>query len=326
MRVLVLGGTRFSGPFVVRELAAAGHELMVFHRGEHNVELPAEQVYGDFADFGHHVDRLRAFEPDTVVDMFALRSQDAARVGAFTRSARHAVVLSSADVYRAFGRISRSEPGPPDPVPLTEDSPLRKQVVEAGYDKVGVEAALREVDLPVTVLRLGGVYGPGDFQHRLWSYVKRMDDSRPAIVIDETLSRWRFGRAYVEDAAHATALAATDESAVRKTYNVASENACTEAEWISTIAASVGWQGRVVAASSTHLPDYLREDGFDLRQDFVLDSSRIRRELGYREVVEEAEALRRTVEWERANPPTSSVDRFDYDAEDGALARLGARG
>jgi nucleoside-diphosphate-sugar epimerase len=326
MRVLVLGGTRFSGPFLVRELAAAGHELMVFHRGEHNVELSAEQVHGDFADFGHHVDRLRAFEPDIVVDMLALRAQDAARVEAFRRNARRAVVLSSADVYRAFGRISRSEPGPPDPVPLTEASPLREHVVEADYDKVGVEAALRELDLAVTVLRLGGVHGPGDFQHRLWSYLKRMDDSRPAIVIDEALSGWRFGRVYVEDAAHATALAATDERAAGKTYNVASASACTEVEWISKVAASVGWQGRVVTASSPLLPDYLREDGFDLRQDFVLDSSRIRRELGYSEVVGEAEALRRTVEWERANPPASFVDRFDYDAEDEVLARLGERG
>ena len=323
MRVLVLGGTRFVGPFLVRELADAGHQLMVFHRGEHNVELPAEEVHGDFASFGRHLDRLSAFEPEIVIDMLAVRPQDAARVGAFTRSARRAVVLSSADVYRAFGRLCRSEPGPPDPVPLTEASPLREQVVEADYDKVGVEATLRELDLPVTVLRLSGVYGPGDFQHRFWSYLKRMDDSRPAIVIDERLSGWRFGRVYVEDAAHATALAATDERAAGRTYNVASDSACTEVEWISKIAACVGWRGRVVAASSALLPDYLREDGFDLRQDFVVDSSRIRREVGYREVGDEAEALRRTVEWERANPPTSSVDRFDYEAENEALARLG---
>jgi nucleoside-diphosphate-sugar epimerase len=112
----------------------------------------------------------------------------------------------------------------------------------------------------------------------------------------------------------------------RSLNDVASENAPTEVEWISTIADSVGWQGRVVAASSPLLRDYLREDGFDLRQDFVLDSSRIRPELGYREVVDEAEALRRTIEWERANPPTSSVDRFDYDAEDEVLAGLRERG
>ena len=29
------------------------------------------------------------------------------------------------------------------------------------------------------------VYGPGDYQHRLFEYLKRMDDQRPAIILDE---------------------------------------------------------------------------------------------------------------------------------------------
>jgi dTDP-D-glucose 4,6-dehydratase len=60
--------------------------------------------------------------------------------------------------------------------------------------------------------------------------------------------------------------------------------------------------------------------------DLFVDTGRIRRELGYREVVAFDEALRRTVAWERANPP-SEVDpaRFDYAAEDAALAKSTAR-
>ncbi len=193
------------GPFLVRELADAGHEVLLFHRGEHEPDLPAQHVYGDFAEFDRHFGALREFEPEVVIDMLAVRASDAGRVGAFARSARHAVVLSSADVYRAFGRIWRSEPGPPDPVPLTEDCPLREQVLDAEYDKIGVEAALRELELPVTVLRLTGVHGPGDFQHRLWSYLKRMDDGRSAILLDETMAAWRWARVYVEDAAHDSA-------------------------------------------------------------------------------------------------------------------------
>jgi hypothetical protein len=46
------------------------------------------------------------------------------------------------------------------------------------------------------------------------------------------------------------------------------------------------------------------------------DRARIREELGYREVVAQAEAIRRTIEWERANPTTSSPHGFDYEAED----------
>jgi len=324
----VLGGTRFTGPFLVRKLAAAGHDVMVFHRGEHEVDLPAAHVHGDFAQFDRHLAELRAFQPATVIDMLAVRAADTARVGAFAGTAHQAVVLSSADVYRAFGRIWRSEPGPPDPVPLTEGAPLRNQVTDADYDKIGVEAAARELDLPVTVLRLTGIHGPGDFQHRLWPYLKRMDDARPAILVDETMASWRWARVYAEDAAHATALAATDERAAGRTYNVASENALRETVWIAEIARTVGWRGRLVPVRSALLPDYLREGRFDLRQDYVVDSTRIRQELGYQETVDAAEALRRTIDWERANPPGPEhprpefADRFDYDAEDEALIRV----
>lgn len=40
MRVLVLGGTNFIGPPVVRRLVDLGHEVAVFHRGQTQAELP----------------------------------------------------------------------------------------------------------------------------------------------------------------------------------------------------------------------------------------------------------------------------------------------
>ncbi len=46
-------------------------------------------------------------------------------VEAFRGLARRTVVISSADVYRAYGRFIGTESGPIEPTPLTEDSPLR---------------------------------------------------------------------------------------------------------------------------------------------------------------------------------------------------------
>jgi hypothetical protein len=61
-----------------------------------------------------------------------------------------------------------------------------------------------------------------------------------------------------------------------------------------------------------------------MEQHVIVDSSRIRRELGYCEIVPRAEALRRTVEWERAHPPDSvPPEAFDYPAEDRAMERAG---
>jgi uncharacterized protein YbjT (DUF2867 family) len=51
MRVLVLGGTTLTGPYTVRRLYALGHEVTVFHRGEHEAELPVgvRHLHGDLA-------------------------------------------------------------------------------------------------------------------------------------------------------------------------------------------------------------------------------------------------------------------------------------
>ena len=76
-------------------------------------------------------------------------------------------------------------------------------------------------------------------------------------------------------------------------------------------------------APQGNLPQPLRW-GINAEQDIVVDSSRIRRELGYEERVSLDEALKRTIAWERANPP-KEIDpkEFDYAGEDAFLAPHG---
>jgi nucleoside-diphosphate-sugar epimerase len=324
----------------VRQLAASGHEITIFHRGATEAELPegVRHIHGDFASFDAHLGDLKRFSPEVVLDMVPFREEDAARVKAFAGVARRVVVISSQDVYRAFGRLWRTEPGPPDPVPLTEDSPLREKLSSAGldYNKTAIErAVINDPRLPATILRLPATHGPGDDKHRLFSYIKRMDDGRPAILLDEAYAGWRWARGYVEDVAHATALAVTDERAAGRIYNVAYQETLSEAEWVKAIARVIGSVGsdwrltpdtqhptcEVVALPSDQLPQSLRRDIFDFSQQYEVDSTRIRRELGYSEIVPFDEALRRTIEWERANPPEQILpENFDYAAEDAALA------
>jgi nucleoside-diphosphate-sugar epimerase len=323
LRILFLGGTAFTGPHAVRELAGRGHEVTVFHRGEHEPELPSSvrHVHGDLSRWDEHVDELRAVRPDVVVDMRAYVREEARRGLDFKGIARRAVVVSSADVYLAFGRLHRSEPGPPVELPLTEDSPLREVVIDPGYDKVAVEQEARsDPDFPVTILRYPAVHGPGDPQHRLYSLIRRMDDARPAILVQDSMASWRWTRGYSEDVAHALALAVESDRRAGRIYHVAWEDTASLVEWIRKLADVVGWDGRVVAAPAAVLSEPPRFGG-DLRQDLVLDTSRIRDELGYQEVVDERTALERTIEWERANPPDDF--EVDYDAEDAALASAG---
>jgi len=307
----------------VRELVERGHDVVVFHRGSSEADLPTSvrHVHGDVAHFEDYVDELRVLSPDVVVDMLAFLPEDCRRLLAFKGVAGRRVVVSSCDVYRAYGRAHGTEPGPLEPVPLTEGSPLREVVVDEDYDKVGVEReASGDVDFPVTILRYPAVYGPGDPQHRLRGYVRRMDDARPAIVLEETHASWRWVRGYAEDVGHALALAVESEHAAGRIYNVAAPVAHSEAEWVHKIADIVGWEGRVVVARADLLSESLRPT-VDFRQHYDVDSSRIRSELGYSELVDERTALERAVAWERVNPPADTP--LDYAAEDAALAALG---
>jgi nucleoside-diphosphate-sugar epimerase len=326
VKVVVLGGTRFIGPYVVRLLAEQGHEVTIVHRGETEAELPeaVRHVHVAFPELAESLDRLQLKAVDVVLDMVPYLYKGGHGVLAFGGIAERGVVVTSCDVYRAFGRLWRSEPGPLDAVPLTEEAPLRSLPApdtggdDVAYDNIDVEKAVGKGSLPVTILRLPATYGPGDPQHRLRRYLKRMDDHRPVIVLEERHAHWRWTRGYVENVAAAIVLAVVDERATGRVYNVAESTVYTEAEWVRRLGDVAGWSGEVVAIPAAKLPEQLRQP-YNFDQDYVVDSTRIRDELGFREAVNEATGIERTIAWERRNAP-ADAPAPSYTAEDEVLA------
>ncbi len=342
MHVLLLGGTNFIGPHVVKRLLARGCDVTVFHRGKTNTPLPdaVRHLYGDHDRLVDFTDAFRAIQPDVVVEMIAgqLRHGEAL-ISLFPGIAKRLVLVSSVDVYRAYDRMLRSDPGPPDPAPLTEDSPLRDRRFpyrqwakdendrNYNYDKIPVEELVlsRPDDLPAVVIRLPMVYGPGDYQHRLFPILKRMDDDRPAILLAEGNAAWRAPRGYVEDIGEAIALCAADERSNGRTYHVADEANLTQTEWVQRIGETAEWNGRILALPREQLPEHLHDE-YDYTQHWSLDSSRIRSELGYQEITPPELAMARTVAWERANLPSKiDEEEFDYAAEDRAIDLVSGR-
>ena len=308
MRVLVVGGTGFVGGAVVRRLLEGGHAVAAFHRGESSGG--AETIRGDRRDLASHREAFRRFDPEVVLDTIAYTEEDGRTLaGAFRGIALRLVVLSSQDVYVAYGRLLRLESGPRDRRAAAEESPLRtsrypyRVMAKAGemaydYDKILVESAvLREADRPVTILRLPKVYGPGDPQRRLRPYLDRMRGPAAPILLDRAKAAWRWTRGHVEDVADAIALAASDARASGRVYNLGEQDALTEAEWVRAIAAAAGWKGEVREVPREELPVELAEP-YDFAHDLSGDTRRIRAELGYQERVGASEGVRRSVEWE----------------------------
>jgi nucleoside-diphosphate-sugar epimerase len=224
--ILVLGGTQFLGPPSVRRLVQEGHEVVLFHRGrhEHPDAAAAENLHGDFAEFTAYVPQLIRRSPEVVVDVVSYIDKAGHGIQNLRGVVDRAVVLTSQDVYRAFAILHGSEPAePPQATPLTEESETRTGrsrdlTPEVDVDNLEVERALAgDPALAVTVLRLPVIYGPHDPQRRLAHYVRRMDDGRPAIALDERLARFRQSRGYVDNVAAAVVLAATADRARGRT-------------------------------------------------------------------------------------------------------------
>ena len=339
MRILLIGGTGFIGSFLAPDLQRRGADVATLTRGVSPIRHVdgLTRITGDRKRLRDAIPSIRRFAPDVVVDLVLSSGTQAHELMAAVRGiATRVVALSSIDVYRACGILHRLEDGPLEPVPLTEDSALRTKLatyppqqiaalqqvygwVDDEYDKIPVEqAVLGDSDLPGTVLRLPMVYGPGDPLHRLWPLVKRMDDRRPTILMDSQLAAWRAPRGFVENVAAAIALAATTDRAAGRIYNVAEPTSHSEREWAEKVARVVGWTGAIVELPPDRTPAHLRLPG-NTDQHWSADSTRIRSELGFAELVGADEAIRRTVAWERAHPPAVPMMPIDYEAEDAAI-------
>jgi nucleoside-diphosphate-sugar epimerase len=287
VRVLVIGGTGFIGAHIVRQIASHEHAVAVYHRGLTQAVLPdqVERITDSRSVIPIQYFPTESFEfkPDVVILTMAMGAVDAsAAVEAFAGRAGRIVLLSSGDVYRAYGRFTGIEAGPIQKGLLTEDAPLRSvlfpyrhkasspEALEYWYEKILAErAVLNAPDLPGTVVRLPKVYGPGGNADlaTVYRYSHHPD--------------WRWTHGFVENVAAAVELAAIHPAAGGRVYNVGEA-------YTPTIGERLAW-----LPLSAVEPDLSSQ--FDFTQDIAYDTSRIRIELGYCEIVPEKEGILRTL-------------------------------
>src|SRR5436190_5087112 len=182
LRILILGGTGFTGPYQVRYALSRGHKVTTFNRGKtHPGELPTEveQLIGDR---NGQLDALMNRKWDVVIDnptTLPAWVRDAAQI--LKDNVERYVFISTISVYADTDqRVDETAPlakyDGPDPYKETIEA-----VKASGYKTYGPLKALSEKEVEkwcpgkASIIRPGLIVGPRDETDRFTYWPVRID-------------------------------------------------------------------------------------------------------------------------------------------------------
>jgi len=182
LRILILGGTGFTGPFQVKYALSRGHKVTVFNRGKtHPGELPkeAEQLIGDR---NGQLDALKGRQWDVCIDIpttLPVWVRDAAQI--LKGNVDRYVFISTISVFSDVSKPNMDESGPlaeykgADPMKETQET-LRANLGLYGPLKVQSEKeAEKWFPGKALIVRPGLIVGPGDESDRFTYWPVRIE-------------------------------------------------------------------------------------------------------------------------------------------------------
>src|SRR5438876_10367595 len=182
-RILILGGTGFTGPYQVRYALSRGHEVTTFNRGKtHPGELPneVEQLIGDR---NGQLDALKGRKWDVVIDnptTLPVWVRDAAEI--LKGNVDRYVFISTISVYSDNSKPGMDESGPlaeykgADAMKETQQTLTASRYGLYGPLKVQSEQeAEKWFPGKALIIRPGLIVGPGDESDRFTYWPVRID-------------------------------------------------------------------------------------------------------------------------------------------------------
>ena len=326
MKALLIGGTGPTGLHIIRGLLDRGYAVTMLNRGSRDsAAIPPEvaRLIGD----PHFPDTLEAALGDRSFDI-AIATYGRIRYVAEVLSTRtdRLITIGGTPSYRGFADAATNFPTGM-PVPTTETDATVETADEGKFSylvKQTEDAVMRqhtEGHMNVTHFRYPVVYGPWQLRTVIFEWtMQRCRDRRPhAILPDGGLTL--LTRGYSENMAHAVLLAVDQPGAsAGKIYNCGDDRQFTLAQWVEVISKEMDWPLQIVPvpdAFASPAREMITFYGSSHHQ--LLEIDAIRRDLGYRDIVDPVEGIRRTVADIKAHPSDpekiAEITKF-YDIED----------
>lgn len=289
MKILVIGGTRFFGYFIVRRLVEDGHQVTLFNRGKTPDDFGRRlrRIRGDRYEQRAFFKALNRKKYDVVVDMIAFKAEDSrSAVKTFLGNIGHYFQISTGAVYVVTKDF---------PCPLGEqdfDRPLypkhgkSDELWDYGYHKRKCEEALSEAyekqGFPSTRLRLPIVMGERDHTLRAYSYFIRILDGKPMILPDGGLTA--STHIYQDDIVRTVSSNLLNARSFGQAYNLAQAEVITLRAFVLKAAEVLNKKVELVDIPTDVLVKAGLGTSFSplsTRRPFILDIQKARRDLSF---------------------------------------------
>jgi nucleoside-diphosphate-sugar epimerase len=325
-RVLVVGGTGPSGVPIVNRFLADGAAVTIFHSGRHETEFAGaegrtvEHIHGDARDREAIPQLLGDREWDIAV---CTSGRLRALADHLAGKARRLVGITGQPVYA--GSV-RPTPQGVLSLPVPEHAPRQRDAsnytgrVAAGEDQLWEQHG--RGDFEAVIVRYPGIFGPRAPLSHEWAVVRRIVDGRSFMLLPHD-GVTVFQRCYAENAAHLVWLCARRPEAAGEAFNCGDEAVLSGRRVAEVICDELDSSMELVG-----VPAELCRGVYPLaeKSNIVLDMSKAKALLGYRDVVPVEEATRLTARYLFEHHPAEedlgggAHGVFDYEREDRILA------
>jgi nucleoside-diphosphate-sugar epimerase len=318
-KVLVTGGTGFTGSHLCRRLLQEGNEVRVLVREQSDRSildnLPIDWVAGDLSDCAA---LERATEGVEIVYHIAalFRPENVTRQQMWAVNVEGSKNLLEAAVKSQVGRFVHCSTvgvhGDIQNPPATEETPYAPgdyyQESKTEGEKIALQYA-REGRLPVVIFRPGGIYGPGDLR-----FLKLFKGIKTGRFVMFGSGEILYQLIYIDDLIEGILRCGTEPAAVGNTYILTGNAPVTLNQLVAAIATVVKvppprwrlpvmplyWAGFVCEVLCKPLginpPLYRRRVDF-FRKTRSFDIAKAKRELKFEPKVDLKTGLERTAQW-----------------------------
>lgn len=271
MRVLVIGGTRFIGVYLTKQLVEEGHEVTLLNRGNH--PAPVEGVETIVCDRTDPKALKQALSDKSFDAIFDNNGRELAHTkplaDLFKGKLKHFIYVSSAGVY------AKSEQMPHVEGDLVDPNSRHK-------GKFHTEDYLREQGIPFTAIRPVYIYGPQNYNPLEKWFFDRLVRDRAIPIPGSGMALTHLG--HCQDLTAAMVAVLGNDKAVGEIYNISGEKAVTFDGLARGCAIAIGRDPNTVEIVHYNPKDFDfgKQKAFPMRvQHFFTDISKAKADLNW---------------------------------------------